>query len=40
MRLLLAALTVGTWYFVVVRIQIASGSGKVFVRNLYESSET
>ena len=36
----LSGLTVGTWYFVVVRMQIASGSGKVFVRNLYESSET
>lgn len=36
----LSGLTVGNWYFVVVRMEIASGSGKIFVRNLYESSES
>lgn len=35
----LNALTVGTLYWVVVRMEIASGGGRVFVRNLYESSE-
>jgi len=33
-------LTVGNWYFAVVQMTIASGSGTIFVRNLYESSES
>ena len=34
----LSSLTVGTWYFIVVRIEL-SGSGKLWVRNLEESSK-